>query len=310
MYKTPTTQRALRLLKLAFPFVALGYILFVSSQSWQSVSNTINGLFQENALYLFLIVLLWPANLFFESLKWRTLFQKVSLPNAIKGVLMGSVTAFVSPNRLGDFIGRVQVVSSDDRLPATLATFLSGAVQGCITLFFGIIGLLLFSPDTFGKFELNSSAVFCFGIGISGFLVFRKVLIRTTKSFFEKTFVSIKSLEVGQGIKAFTWGVLRYGVFSLELSLSLVYFGYEGDIGLLLAGIASLYLLQSVVPFTAFGELGSRELIAVWLLGPSMAEPWLAAAATILVWMVNVAIPALLGSQLFFRSELRKLYSR
>ncbi len=310
MYKTRIKQRAIRLLKLILPFVALAYVLFLSGQSLQGIADRLGDMFHQNAIYLFMVVILWPANLLLESLKWRVFLPKISMRIAVKGVLMGAVTAFVSPNRLGDFLGRVQVVPKSDRIAATMATFLSGSFQGTVTVFFGVIGLACFKPDTLGEFQLNQTVILCLGIGLAGFLLFRKRLYSSIQSFYDKAIDSIRTLELLQGLKALFWAVLRYGVFSAQLSLSFLYFGYEGDMSLLFAGIASLYLLQSIVPFTALGELGSRELIAVWLLGPSMGEPWLAAAATVLVWLVNVAVPAVVGSQIFFRSELRKAYSR
>lgn len=59
---------------------------------------------------LVVVILLVPANWSLEALKWKYAISKlenISFWKAIKGVLTGLTVSTVSPNRVGEFFGRL-----------------------------------------------------------------------------------------------------------------------------------------------------------------------------------------------------------
>jgi len=87
----------------------------------------------------------------------------------------------------------------------------------------------------------------------------------------------------------------RYVVFSSQLVLLMILFGFDGDIMMMYLAIFISYLLSSVVPTVAIAEVGVKASFAVVVVGAVWPNPLAIALASVLLWLVNVASPALVG---------------
>lgn len=241
---------------------------------------------------LFLAVL----NLSLETKKWTSLTKGLNILIAFKAVLKGMAAGFITPNRIGELPTRILVLPNELRTEAAAASVVGSLFQGGITFCLGIVSLLVFPAIfNFSAFDLDFSGwIWSLIIGIVvltiGFL-FRKKISSHIKSGL-KHIQSLKSIQLFQG--AF-YAFLRYLVFSLQLAISLYMFGFEGNAIVVLTGIPALFFIQSYLPFSTFGELGVRELLAVVIFGSFMPQPWLAALATISLWVFNLVLPILVS---------------
>ncbi|MDA7836848.1 hypothetical protein N9A49_05520 [Salibacteraceae bacterium] len=82
-----------------------------------------------------------------EVIKWKILIStqfEVKWKTALKGVLSGVTFGVFSPNRLGEFVGRVLALAPDRRISGSLLSFVNGLAQTLATFSFGVFGLVYF----------------------------------------------------------------------------------------------------------------------------------------------------------------------
>ena len=85
-----------------------------------------------------------------ESLKWMLVvrrIQPIGFFTACKAVLSGLSFSVTTPNRVGEYLGRVLYMNEGNRLKAISLTITASISQLIITLFMGLMGLLLLRTD-------------------------------------------------------------------------------------------------------------------------------------------------------------------
>ena len=70
--------------------------------------------------------------------------------------------------------------------------------------------------------------------------------------------------------------------------------------------IFTTYLLSSVIPSIALSEMGIRAGVAIVVVGSIWPNVAAISAATILLWLFNVALPGLFAAWIPFIQEKRK----
>ncbi|MBK5283899.1 MAG: flippase-like domain-containing protein, partial [Bacteroidia bacterium] len=101
----------------------------------------------SNTLIVLLVLVLIPINLFIETWKWKLAMlplEKISFINCFAAVLTGIAVSFFTPNRAGEFAGRILYVNHSDKIKASLITILAGMSQLVITISVGSICLLFY----------------------------------------------------------------------------------------------------------------------------------------------------------------------
>lgn len=86
-------------------------------------------------------------NWLLETLKWRLLVQKnenITFIEAMQGVLSGVALNMITPNQLGDFVGRVIHLKKMDKIRGTLITVIGHTAQVIMTAGFGLCALIWF----------------------------------------------------------------------------------------------------------------------------------------------------------------------
>jgi uncharacterized membrane protein YbhN (UPF0104 family) len=263
------------------------------------------------------VILLIPVNWGLEAWKWRLLARKVEkMPygRAYRAVMAGLCLGFITPNRVGDYAGRILALRSSKRTEAVGAVFLGRISQMLVTLSAGSLSLFYLSfsggeevarPGLFGAAvatALLAILLFC-GLLFSRHLLqffHRASLLRPFRQY-----VSIlgrySPAELGK-VLLLSGG--RYGVFGLQFGLLLYVFGLrftweEGAVG-----IAGTYLLKSVLPsFNALSDLGLREVSAIYFFG-FFGHPHLPVlSASLSLWLLNLGLPTAIG--LFFVMRLK-----
>ena len=85
-------------------------------------------------------------NWFLESLKWRFLIskiEKISIKRSLRAIFSGITVSAFTPNRVGEYAGRVFCLEKADRVQAVLITVIGSMAQLVVTIVFGLIGILL-----------------------------------------------------------------------------------------------------------------------------------------------------------------------
>lgn len=280
----------------------------------------------RNSLWtIILLMLMMLLNWGLEAGKWRLLIgkiEKVSFADSFKAVLTGISVSMFTPNRTGDYLGRVFILEKANRIEGVLITIVGSFSQIVVTVFAGLAGLLYFMVGGLigsGLLDIlfNSLAVL---IPIAALLLLATYFKITTLSGMlrrlftgrlEKYAGYIEALANFTGselLKVLLLSLARFLVFSTQFFLLLLFFGLPIPFfdGLMLTSL--VYLVMLVVPSIALVEVGIRGSISVWLIGIYLIghgyqEPSSLAifSASTLLWFINLVVPAILGTFFVYR---------
>ncbi|QDA58807.1 lysylphosphatidylglycerol synthase domain-containing protein [Hymenobacter jejuensis] len=249
-----------------------------------------------------------PANWGLEAWKWWRLarhLEPVSFKRSFRAVFVGLTLGFVTPNRVGDYAGRIIELKSR-RLDALGAVFLGRYCQLVATVLAGSVGLLYFLlkfyligyPATevgLVAATLLLNAAVLLPLYRSRLLLAALTLVRPLRRF--RRFLAVMPTYSAREIHAVLGlSCLRYAVFCAQFGLLLMAYGATPPVGPGLAAIAGTFLLKSLVPsLNALADVGVRELSATHLFG-LLGQPVLPVlSASLSLWVINIALPSASG---------------
>ena len=318
-----TWQKLFWLGKLVVTLLILSYI-YKTFENEQKGIGDIGAVYRQiltkNHLFtLSTMLFLVPLNWALESLKWQRLASKavsITFREAFRGTLTGLAVGVAAPAQLGDTIGRVAALKSDDRLKAIGAAVVSNGIQFYVSLIFGGWGLARIGNklgiDTSGKNMLYGLLISLCLLGIM-VVLFRK---RLTNWQPRRAFL-VKSLSYFRIIGAYTstdllvatgYGMLRYLVFLSQFLLALSLFDFPMSLIDLAACVALIFLAKTLIPaINVLGDLGLREFTALFVFKQYNLPPEQVIAATFLVWTINVLGPILVGIFLIWKYKWKGL---
>ena len=262
-----------------------------------------------DALPAILSFLLVPLNLGLGAQKWRIMVRRfypnLSFEQAFGAILAGMTTGIFTPNRIGEYGGRVFMLPAGSRLEALIITFIDRVIQMMITLWLGsaaLIGFIWFKYEG----ELTYKFLSISGIVLVGLSMVLLAFSRLRVASLLERFRHYKYLRIAQitlerlppGIlgKALLLAAIRYAVFTLQFVLLLYAFGYDKTVLLAVWMILIIFLLKSFAPSVALSELGVREGIAIFVMEQfAVADPAISFNATFLLYLFNIVLPSVLG---------------
>ncbi len=318
--------------------IALCFVVFLywqifhqrnSAELWAAYQKQIQN---SNPLWLAITVFLMPMNWLLEALKWRKLaqaFENYSVWYAFRAVLAGITIGVFTPNRIGEYGGRLLFTTKDKTVETIISTLLGSFSQILATLFFGLLGFYVFLTTFFQHLQsyFNLLAIPCFlGFSILIFFFYKTdfllTILKKIYYYAEKRisndFLEIKIVEktltlVKNWLKhvkflqnysywqlsmALLMASLRYSVYTLQYYCMLQFMGIDLSIWLSTACITTIFLLQTSLPLPPVTGLFARGGTAVWVWSFSTANEIAILTTTFSLWLLNVILPALIG--LFF----------
>jgi hypothetical protein len=313
-----------------FVFLLLSYFIYcqiIRQPNWKDslhrVFYAMTGPWQWK---LWLVVALMPLNWGIEARKWQLALRSIGgIPyrDAFKAVLTGTTMASFTPNRMGEYLGRILYVKQGRRIASISLTIVCSIAQLLVTLVVGTAGILylrhsLHQPAVAAPPQLALGLNALLGIvlillasltiiyfrlswmvrilkkipGPGKYLAYIKVL----ENFDSKTLWRILSLSFG-----------RYIVFIVQYALVFPVFGVFLGIGQVWSGMSVVFLVMAVVPtFTFLTELGLRWEASIQVLELFSTNTVGIFAASFAIWLINLIIPALIGSLLILSIKLFK----
>ena len=94
-----------------------------------------------------LVIFLMFVNWGIEAIKWQLLIkhiQQFSFFRSFKSVLSGCSVTMLTPNRVGEYGGRILYVKEDNRIKAISLTIVGSISQLLVTMIMGCFGLFFF----------------------------------------------------------------------------------------------------------------------------------------------------------------------
>lgn len=300
-------------LKWGLGLLFFAYVFYTLQNAPQGFENSIH---LQNPLYFWLALALMPINLGLEALKWQLLLAKaaqISLFQAFRAVLSGLTLGIFTPNRLGEFAGRLYYILPRYRLNGAVATLAGSLVQTAI--YYLVAAFILATHLHILPIAPHWHILLAVFLGLAGFvlllLYFRVdgLVFWLQKIRFEFPFKRWLRLGIGFRSKRQAWvlliAALRYAVVIVQLYALMRFWGFTADWQLAWKTIPLLFMGQVLIPSFVLTDLGIRGGLAVFFLEDWAGSPWLAILPSYLLWLINVLLPAGLGllSLLFWRSR-------
>jgi hypothetical protein len=267
----------------------------------------------EITVILSVVFSLMFVNWGLEAFKWKRLISSVediSLWKSIESVFCGLTWAVFTPNRLGEYGGRVFFLSPKRRVIGVVAMAVGNIGQMVLTNVFGSIALcifiyrfkamdyrffmaLCFLASVFSLFLI----VFYFNIKWLNGLLLSMRITRKYKKFY-KILARYKKAEL---LKILLFCLARYVVFSTQyfiLFYWLIPNLHSADIVMM---VCILFFIQSNLPSLDLFDVGIRSVTALFFFNYVTNAHASVVACTASIWLINIIIPAILGSYFVFK---------
>ncbi len=243
-----------------------------------------------------------------EVFKWKILIkphEPISFAQGSKAVLAGVTMSIFTPNRVGEFAGKIFFLQKADRIKALSSSIIGSFAQLCVTLFFGSIALCLFfllSPYGDGYRTIASIVFFIIVLGIIVFYLWPNKLKRITTLFVRwREYVEVFSSYSRRTLLIILQlSVLRYMVFSIQFFILLKLFLVNVDPGYVFISIAATFLGITLVPTITITEIGVRGSAALLFFGQFSDNVSGIIMASFTLWLINIVVPALIGLPFIF----------
>lgn len=299
-------------------FIWLSYSIYHQLQqqpdlgkSWQHIRESFNsGMIWNLAAVLVLML----ANWIIETFKWKLAvqkIQKVGFLTAFKAVLSGVSFSVTTPNRVGEYLGRVLYMNEGNRLKAISLTITGSISQLIVTLLMGLSGLIILRSPIEASRMISS-----FWIDILIWGVGAGVLILTL--FYFRLSVLVRWIDRLPGNKKYAWlietledfnatlllrllslSALRFVVFIIQYYLLFQLFDVHVSLWQSWWAVSVSFLIMAVIPTIAlFTDLGLRGKVSLMLLGMFSGNNLGIGLTAVSIWFINLIIPALAGSLL------------
>jgi hypothetical protein len=275
---------------------------------------------------LWLVLALMPLNWGIEARKWQLALRpvgQISYRNAYRAIFTGVTMASFTPNRMGEYLGRMLYVDPNKRLSSISLTILCSIAQLLITLVVGLGGIFWLRHSVYlralPEHHLSSfwldvllglTIPLCLGLT---FIYFRlSWLIRILDKFpvLSKRLSFIKvlgSCDAPLLVRILFLSFFRYLVFLLQYLLVFPVFGVFLGTGQVVWGMSLVFLVMAIVPtFTFLTELGLRWEVSIQVLELFSRNTLGIFAVSLGIWLINLIIPALIGSLLILGIKLFK----
>lgn len=295
------------------------YKKIIQNQNVTQVWNDIKISFTDKNQFILMIAafLLVTVNILLEALKWKIQvkpIEDISLGKSYISIFTGMTAGMFFPNRMGNFLGRIFILEKGDRIKAAMVTIVGGFAQMIATVCFGLLALLFF-------IEKNKMLI-CFGIIIIISLLilmyFKIHLLKYLQLFIPKRFKEkTKSyIEIfSQYNKKELTEILiisfaRYLLYSFQFVILIWAFNVPLSYINAMIPISLTYLMMMIVPYITITEIAVRGSVSIlifekWLMmnGINSSLSAMVFSASSLLWIFNIAIPAVIG--LFLTNRLK-----
>lgn len=296
------------------------YIELKQHQEQFDYENIWNSGF-KNFKHILFALLLMPINWLAESIKWQFLIKKVEnvkLGNAIKAVFAGTAISIFTPNRIGDYLGRIFILKKGDRIDGTIATIVGNLSQLLMTILMGGIALIFYSNSITQHFFSNNdyqigAVILVLAILFSLILLFFNFPLIENTIYHRLKLGHIPVLKHLRLLSEYSrqdlfrvliYSLLRYLIYSFQFYLLLIAFGIQLN---LFEGFMIVFLIffsLTIIPSIAVAELGLRALVSIsifHIVGVQTSSDLALVSATSSLWLINIALASLIGGIFIFQ---------
>jgi len=301
---------------------ALAALVICIVVGWVDATRLAPAFTAADPTLLAIAVALSAPNLWLQYSKWRTLVRRVRPETDNRRIAASLFTGFalglVTPARTGEYGGRAIAMPGSgaavlagltavDKMAALVVTVACGCVATAALLAHGPGG----GPALPAALLGGIAVLLLFAALIKGRKPFERMLLRRIPrsgrwgAAAHRVLQALSELQP-RDLRALIWkSAAFYAVFISQFALFLIAQERINPFDAL-CGASAVMLLKTVVPPVTFGELGIREGASVLVFALLGVPGATAFNASILLFIVNVLLPALAGTVLLLLPALAR----
>ena len=269
----------------------------------------------NNYSLIFIVVLMMFINWMLESLKWKFMIRKIeaiSFFTSLRAIFSGITVSSFTPNRIGEYGGRVFCLEKSDRIQAVFITILCSMAQLLTTIIFGSFAFFIlheqFLEDQHFIIEISRFSLFVlFVLNILFVLAYFNIafLINFLWKFsffnFLRQYINVISLfNFKDLLVTFLYSVFRYLVFSIQFLILLHVFSVDISLYDAILSVMLVFFFITLTPTITIAEIGVRGSMALLVFLKFSTNVIGILSSTFLLWIINLIIPAIIGSFFIF----------
>lgn len=250
-----------------------------------------------------------------EAKKWQLLMrpiQSLTYRRAFRAVFSGQALALGTPNRVGEYVGRVVYMDDGNRLRALSLSAVGSVAQLLVTFFLGFLSMLymyfLLDNNPYMSHPLSilwlkgllviiffsTMLLFLFYYNLAWITkVFEKIPFIARFSYFIQKLETLHNRELNSII---ILSLVRYSVYVIQYLLLYQFFGINVLWWQIICLTSVQLLIMTLVPSIALAEVGVRGKVSIALFSLLSANSLGIIATAASVWLINLIVPALAGS--------------
>jgi uncharacterized membrane protein YwzB len=292
------------------------------NQAWNAFITDVES---ANIKIIILVLLLMMINWSIESLKWRLLIKKmqpISFFEAMQGVLSGVAVGTFTPNRVGEFGGRILFLKDHQKVRGVVVTLIGSFGQIMVTLTTGLAASYIFilkyldiriikqHEGILLKATLLTSIslliglflIVYFNLNLVDKLIARIPYLRRLRKYLSivSTFGYIDLL------KLLLLSYLRFAVFAFQFYLLIKIFNVPAAFLPSIIMICMIFFTQTIIPSFTITELGVRVKVSTFFFSYLVATSTSFGVeyASSVLWIINLIVPAIVGMVFLLRKKI------
>ena len=284
------------------------------------VANELNFLIEKlktsKLSYVALVFVLMFVNWGLEAWKWQYLIkplERISFTKSLQSVFSGVTVSIFMPNRIGEFAGRIFYLERADKIKATIKNFIGSISQLTVTMVFGLAAIAfaynqnILRLDEIELIKKNYwwmlMLLVLFLIACFFFIKFYGAKFLGTKANYLE---ALYDVDYKQWLYVFMLSMMRYIVFLMQFYILLMAFDIQVGFQIAVTVIALIFFVSSFIPSFATTEVITRGATAVYLFNLANIDTSFVIIVSLLLWAINLAIPALLGGLFVWKMKFFK----
>ena len=295
----------------AFYFI---YIKLTANQDIKGFVNLINTIPRAEIILILAVVFgLMFLNWGLEAVKWQRLIkgiERISVWRAVESVFCGLTWAVFTPNRLGEYGGRVFFLSPKRRIIGVVAMAVGNIGQLVLTNVFGAIAICIFIyrfkhlDFLFFLVLCIVAIVFCLFLLIFYFNIkwLNGLLLsmRFTRKY-KKFYTVLGRYRKKELFRILCFCLGRYVVFSTQYFIMFYWLIPDLHYADIIMMVCILFFIQSALPSLDLFDIGIRSMTALFFFNFVTHQNASVVACTASIWLINIIIPAILGTYFVFK---------
>jgi hypothetical protein len=289
--------------------------------SWMKIKRSLQSAeIWDLVIVIFLMIINWSI----EAMKWKISIEKVqpiSFSRSFKAILSGVSFSVSTPNRIGEYLGRILYMEEGNRLRVISLTIVSSMSQLIITLFAGSVGLffimntgaagdMMQGLDSFWLQALQYGVILCLLI-LTGLYFRLSLLVNLVDKLrnvnrYSWLISSLKDIDATLLFKLLSLSASRYVVFVVQYFLLFRLFEVNIEWWECFWAVSVIFLVLAIIPTFAIAELGLRGKVSLKLIGLFSTNSLGISMATATIWIINLVMPAIAGSLLILSVKIFK----